>query len=167
MKCAKSFADYFYFECAAKRSSKWVADSIQKANKAGKNTERMEAQFTVNQESINDMTHRSLQREVSKLRPVFLPVKMRQVPPKTSRSRKTERCSSSNRSKRRDLSRNGNQHKPSTSKISAQGRQSRSKQRRQPTSRKPRVNFSDSRSPSVLRRQQSKNVKGRGNGVAK
>ena len=54
MKSVKSFADYFYFECAAKRTSKRVADSIQKANKAARSTERMEAQFTVNQESIND-----------------------------------------------------------------------------------------------------------------
>ncbi|XP_067022942.1 uncharacterized protein [Acropora muricata] len=167
VKSAKSFADYFYFECAAKRTSKRVADSIQKANKAAKNTERMEAQFTVNEESINDLVHRAVQREVSKLTPVSLPVKTPQAPRKTSRSRKKERSSSANRSKRRDLSRNGNQHKTSASKTSAQGRRSRSKQRRQPTSRKPRVNFSDSRPPSVSGRQQSKNVKGRGNGVVK
>ncbi|XP_067041056.1 myosin-15-like [Acropora muricata] len=161
-------ADYFYFECAAaKRTSKRVADSIQKANKAAKNTERMEAQFTVNEESINDLVHRAVQREVSKLTPVSLPAKTPQAPRKTSRSRKKERSSSANRSKRRDLSRNGNQHKPSASKTSAQGRRSRSKHRRQPTSRKPRVNFSDSRPPSVSGRQQSKNVKGRGNGVVK
>ena len=43
VKSAKSFADYFYFECAAKRTSKRLADSIQKANKAAKNTERMVA----------------------------------------------------------------------------------------------------------------------------
>ena len=61
VKSAKSFADYFYLECAKKRSSKRVADSIQKANKAARNTERMEAQFTANQESINDTVHRALQ----------------------------------------------------------------------------------------------------------
>ncbi|KAK2552249.1 hypothetical protein P5673_026776 [Acropora cervicornis] len=167
VKYAKSFADYFYFECAAKRTSKRVADSIQKANKAAKNTERMEAQFNVNKESINDLVNRAVEREVSKLTPVSLPVKTPQAPRKTSRSRKNERSSSANRSKRRDLSRNGNQHKPSASKTSAQGRRSRSKHRRQPRTRKPRVNFSDSRPPSVSDRQQSKNVKGRGNGIVK
>lgn len=88
MKSAKSFADYFYIECATKQTSKRVADSIQKANKAAKNTERMEAQFTVNEESINDLVHRAAQREVSKLTPVSLPVKTPQAPRKTSRSRK-------------------------------------------------------------------------------
>lgn len=167
VKSAKSFADYFYFECAAKRTSKRVADSIKKANKAAKNVERMEAQFTVNEESINDLVQRTVQREVSKLKPVSLPVKTPQAPRKTSRSRKSERSSSANRSERRASSRDGNQRKLSASKSSAQGRRSRSKQRRQPTPRKPRVSFSDSRSPSVTRRQQSKNVKGRGNGVVK
>lgn len=167
VKSAKSFADYFYFECAAKRTSKRVADNIQKANKAAKNAERMEAQFTMNEESINDLVQRAVQQAVSKLRPVSLPVKTPQAPRKTPRSRKNERSSSENRSKRRDLSRDGNKRKFSTSKNSAQGRRSRSIQRRQPTPRKPRVSFSDSRSPSVTRRQQSKNVKGRGNGVVK
>ena len=106
VKSAKSFADYFYFECAAKRTSKWVADSIQKANKAAKNTERMDAQFTVNKESINNLVHLAIQREVSKLRPVSLPLKTAET------RRKNERSSSANRSKRRDLSPKGNQHKP-------------------------------------------------------
>ena len=66
----------------------------------------------MNQESINDLVHRAVQRAVSKLRPVSLQVKTPQAPRKTSRSRKNERSSSANRSKRRDLSRNGNQHKP-------------------------------------------------------
>ena len=167
VKSAKSFADCFYFECAAKRTSKRVADSIQKAEKAAKNAERMEAQFTVTEESINDLVHRTVQREVLKLRPVSLPVKIPQAPRKTSRSRKNERSSSANCSERRDLSRDGNQRKLSASKNSAQGRPSRSKQKRQPTPRKPRVTFSDNRSPSVTRRQQSKNVKGRGNSVVK
>ena len=68
----------------------------------------MEAQFTVNEESINDLGHGAVQREVSKLTPVSLPVKTPQAPRKTPRSRKKERSSSANRSKRRDLSRNGN-----------------------------------------------------------
>ena len=168
MKSAKSFADYFYFECATKRTSKRVADSIKKANKAAKHAERIEAQFTVNKESINDLVQRAVQREVSKLRPVSLPVKTLQAPRKTSRSCKNERSSSANRSReRRDLSRDRNQGKLSASKNSAQGRRNRSKQRRQPTPRKPRVSFSDSRPPYVTRRQQSKDVKGRGNGVVK
>ena len=64
----KVFADYFYFECPAKRTSKRGADSIQKVNKAAKNTGRMEAWFTVNEESINDLVDRAIQREVSKPR---------------------------------------------------------------------------------------------------
>ena len=87
----------------------------------------MEAQFTVNEESINDLVHRAVQREVSKLKPVSLQVKTPQAPRKTSRSHKNERSSSTNRSKRRDFSWNGNQHKPLASKTSAQGRRSRSK----------------------------------------
>lgn len=54
--------------------------------------------------------------------------------------------------------------KLSASKNSAQGRRSRLKQ---PTPRKPRVNFFDSRPLSITRCQQSKNVKGRENGVVK
>ena len=153
VKSAKSFAHYFYFECAAKRTSKRVVDSIQKANKAAKNAQRMETQFTVNEESINEQVQRAVQLEVSKLRPVSLPVKTPQPPRKSSRSRTNERSSSANRSERRDLSRNGNQRKLSASKNSAQGRRSRSKQRRQSTPRKPRVSSSHSRSPSVTRRQ--------------
>ena len=79
-------------------------DSTQKANKAAKNAERMEAQFTMNEESINDLVQRAVQQAVSKLRPVSLPVKTPQAPRKTPRSRKNERSSSENRSKRRDLS---------------------------------------------------------------
>ena len=74
-KSAKSFANYFYFECATKWTSKCVVDSVQKANKAAKDEERMEAEFTVNEESINDLVQRAVQREVLKLRPVSLPVK--------------------------------------------------------------------------------------------
>ena len=157
VKSAKSFADYFYFECAAKRTSKRVADSIQKAaNKATKNAERMETQFTVNEQSIKDLVQRAVQRDVLKVRPVSLPVKTPQAPRKTSRSCKNERSSSANRSERRDLSQDGYQRKLSASKNSEQGRRSRSKQKRQPTPKKPRVTFSDSRSPSVTRRHHQK-----------
>ena len=149
MKSAKSFADYFYFECAAKRTSKRVADSIQKANKAAKNAERMKTQFTVNEQSINDLVQRAVQRDVLKLRPVSLPVKTPQAPRKTSRSRKNERSSSANCSERRDFSRDGNQRQLSASKNSAQGKQISSKQKRQPTPRKPRVTFFDSRSTYI------------------
>ena len=107
---------YFSFECAAKRTSKQIADSIQKANKAAKNTVRMEAHFTLNEDSINDQVQRALRREVSKLSPVSLPVTTPQSPRKTSKSRKNERSSSANRSKRRDLTRNGNQRKLSAPK---------------------------------------------------
>ena len=154
VKSAKSFADCFYFECTAKQTSKRVADSIQKANKAAKNAEGMEAQFNVNEESINDLVHRTVHQEVLKLRPVSLPVKTSQAPCKTSKSCKNEQSSSANCSKRHDLSWDGNQRKLSAAKNSAQGRRSRSKQKRQPTPRKPRVTFSESRSPCVMRWQQ-------------
>ena len=116
---------YFFFECAAKRTSKRVADSIQKANKAAKNTVRMEAHFTLNEGSINDRVQRAVRREVSKLSPVSLPVKTPQAPRKTYKSRENKGSSSPNPSKRRDLSRNGNQRKLSASKNSVQGRRSR------------------------------------------
>ena len=92
---------------------------------------------------------------------------MLQTPHKTSRSCENERSSFANRSEFHDLSQDGNQHKLSASKNPTQGRQSRSKQRQQPTPRKPRVSFSDSRPPSVTRRQQSKNAKSRRNSVVK
>ena len=152
VKSAKSFADCFYFECTAKQTSKRVADSTQNANKAAKNVEGMEAQFTVNEESINDLVHRTVHLEVLKLRPVSLPVKTSQAPRKTSK--KNEQSSSANCSKRHDLSRDGNQRKLSEAKNSAQGRRSRSKQKGQPRPRKPCVTFSES-------------VKGRRNSVVK
>ena len=129
MKSAKSFADYFYFKRTIKRTSKRVADSIQKANKAAKNVERMETQFTVNEESINDLAQRAVQREVSKLRPVSSPVKTPQTPRKTSRSHKNERSNSTNRNEHNDLSRDGNQRNLSASKNSELDRRSRSKQK--------------------------------------
>ena len=167
-KSATSFADDFYFKCAAKRTSKRVTENIKKASKAAKTAERMEAQFTINEESIHDMVQRAVQREVSKLKPISSPVKTRQAPSKNSknpRSRNTERSSSRNRSQRRNSS--GNQRDASAAKNTPKGRQSRSIERRKTAARKPRVGFSDSRSSSVSRRQQSKNVKGRGNAVVK
>ena len=47
VKSAKSFPDDFYFECAAKQTSKQVAESIKKAKKATKTAERMESDFTI------------------------------------------------------------------------------------------------------------------------
>ena len=76
----------------------------------------MEAHFTLNEDSTNDQVQRALRREVSKLSPVSLPVTTPQSPRKTSKSRKNERSSSANRSKRRDLTRNGNQRKLSAPK---------------------------------------------------
>ena len=59
-----------------------IADSIKNANKAAKNAERMEAQFTVNEESINDLVQHAVQREFSKLRPFSLPAKTPPAPVK-------------------------------------------------------------------------------------
>jgi len=168
VKSAKCFADSFYFECAATRASKWVAENIKKASKEAKRTEQMDTQFTINEQSVRDMVQRAVRQEVSKLNPASPPGNTAPPPRKNSKSRGKNRSSSRNRKqqRRQDSSQDArNPRNPSPAAKSAQGRQSRSKQRRQP--KKPNVRFSDSRSSSVSRCQKSKNGKGRGNGVVK
>ena len=83
---AKSFADDFYFECAAERTSKRVAENIKKASKAAKSAERMETKFTVNEQSIKDMVQRAVRQELNKHKPVSPPTKETSVSHKISRS---------------------------------------------------------------------------------
>ena len=168
VKSAKCFADSFYFECAATRASKRVAEKIKRASKEAKRTEQMETEFTVNEQSVRDMVQRAVRQEVSKLSPVSPSGKTTPPPRKNSKSRGKDRSSSKSRKqqRRRDSSHDArHQRSSSPAAKNAQGRQSRSKQRRQ--SKKPNVRFSDSRSPSVSLRQHSKNGRGRGNGVVK
>ena len=166
VKSAKGFADDFYFECAAARTSKRVAEDVKKASKAAKSAEKMETEFAVNEQSIHDMVQRAVQQAMSKRQPVSPPAKETHASRKNSRSRrndrsnsrgrKSDRSSSKNRKQRRNPSQDGRSHN-----NTAQNSRSRSKQRRQ---RKPRVSFSGNQSPSG---RQSKNVRGRGNGVVK
>ena len=174
VKSAKCFADSFYFECAATRASKRVAENIKRTSKEAKRTEQMETEFTVDEQSIRDMVQRAVRQEVSKLSPVSPSGKITPPPRKNSKSRgkvrsdSKERSNSKNRKqqRRRDSSQDArNQRRSSPAATNAQGRRSRPKQRRQP--KKPNVRFSESRSPSVSRRQHSKNGRGRGNGVVK
>ena len=67
VKSAKCFADSFYFECAATRASKQVAENIKRASKETNSTEQMETKFTVNEQSVRDMVQRAVQQEVSSL----------------------------------------------------------------------------------------------------
>ncbi|CAH3172872.1 unnamed protein product, partial [Porites lobata] len=156
---AKSFADDFYFECAAERTSKRVAEDIKKTAKAAKKTERMETEFAVNEQSIQDMVQRAVRQELRKQKPVSSPpTKETSVSRKSSRSRRKNDKSSS---RNRNLSQGRNRRNSTSPGDSTQNQRSRSKQRRQ---RKPRrVSFSGNQSPG----RQSKNVRGRGNGVVK
>ena len=168
VKSAKCFADSFYFECAATRASKRVAENIKRASKEAKRTEQMETEFTVNEQSVRDMVQRAVRQEVSKLSPVSPSGKTTPPPPKKSKSRAKDRSSSKNRNqqRRRDSSQDArNQRSSSPAAKNAQGRRSRSKRRRQ--SKKSNVRFFDSRFPSVSLRQHSKNGRGHGNGVVK
>ena len=169
VKSAKLFADNFYFECAATRASKRVAENIKKASKEAKRTERMETEFIPNEQSIRDMVDRAVRQEVSKLCPVPPPGKITQPPRKSSKSRGKDRSTTKNGKHRRRNPSQDARNNSSPPAKGAQGRRSRSKQRRGPsTSRKPGVSFSVSRSPSVSRRrQQSKNGRGRGSGAVK
>ena len=83
---AKSFADDFYFECAAERTSKRVAENIKKASKAAKSTERMETKFTVNEQFIQDMVQRAVRQELNEHKPVSPPTKETSASRKISRS---------------------------------------------------------------------------------
>ena len=128
----------------------------------------METEFTVNEQSVRDMVQHAVRQEVSKLSPVSPSVKATPPPRKNSNSRGKDRPSSKNlkQQRRRDSSRDArNQRSCSPLAKNAQGRRSQSKQWRRP--KKPNVRFSDSRSPSVSRRQHSKNGRGRGNGAIK
>ena len=168
VKSAKCFAESFYFECAATRASKREAENLKRAAKETKRTEQMETEFTVNEQSVRDMVQRAVRQEVSKLSLVSPSVKASPPPCKNFKSRGKDRPSSKNRKqqRRRDSSQDArNQRSPSPAAKNAQGRRSRSKQRRQP--KKLNVRFSDSRSPSVSRRQHSKNGRARGNGAVK
>lgn len=174
---AKSFADDFYFECAAERTSKRVAEDIKKASKTAKKAERMDTEFAVNEQSILDMVQRAVKKELGKHKPVSPPTKETSASRKNSRNRKSDRSNSRGRkndrsnsrsrkidrssSKNRNLSQGRNRRNSASPGDSTQNRRSRSKQRRQ---RKPRrVSFSGNQSPG----RQSKNVRGRGNGVVK
>ena len=104
--------------------------------------------FTVTEQSLQDMVQHAVQREMSKLKPA---------------PRKTSNCRRNNTSTSRNRQSQGNSSPKD--KGTSQNRRSRSKQRKQ-SPRRPRVSFFDSRSPAS-RRQQSKNGRGRGNGLVK
>ena len=87
VKSAKCFADSFYFECAATRASKRVAENIKKASKEAKRTEQMDTQFTINEQSVRDMVQRAVRQEVSKLNPASPPGNTAPPPRKNSKSR--------------------------------------------------------------------------------
>lgn len=168
VKSAKLFADN-YFECATTRASKRVVENIKKASKEAKRTERMETEFIPNEQSIRDMVDRAVRQEVSKLCPIPPPGKITQPPRKSSKSRGKDRSTTKNGKHRRRNPSHDARNNSSPPAKGAQGRRSRSKQWRGPsTSRKPGVSFSVSRSPSVSRRrQQSKNGRGCGSGAVK
>ena len=143
VKLAKSFADNFYFQCAATRTSKRVADNLKKTSKDAKRVERMETTFNVTEQSIKDRVQQTVQQQMSKF-------------PVTRGKPKVRKNNWS-----RSISRNRQQQRPNQ----PQGRRSRSKQKSQPT--RNHVSFSNKRSPSASRRQQSKNRKGHVTGVVK
>lgn len=59
MKLAKSFADNFYFQCTAARTSKWVADNLKKTSKDAKWVENLETTFSVTERSTKDMVQQT------------------------------------------------------------------------------------------------------------
>ena len=152
-KSARSFAENFYFQCAATRASKRVSENIKKASREAKKAERMDTTFTITEQSLQDMVQHAVQREMSKLKP---------APRKTSNCCRNNRSTSRNRKRQRQSQSNSSPK----DKDASQNRRSRPKQRKQ-SPRKPRVSFSDSQSPSTSRRQQSKNGRGRGKGLVK
>lgn len=72
---AKQFADEFYFKYATIRTSKQVAGTVKRAEKAKNNMEQMETEFQPNKQSIKDMVTREVQKEVSKLQNMSAPAK--------------------------------------------------------------------------------------------
>ena len=60
VKSAKCFAESFYFECAATRASKRVAENLKRAAEETKRTEQMETKFTVNEQSVRDMVQHAV-----------------------------------------------------------------------------------------------------------
>ena len=115
-KSAKCFADSFYFECAATRASKRVAENIKRASKEAKRTEQRETEFTVNEQSVRDMVQRVVRQEVSKLSPVSPSGKTTPPPRKDSKSRCKDRSSSKNRKqqRRRDSSQDARNQRSSS-----------------------------------------------------
>ena len=66
---AKCFANDFFFQCVAIRTSKKVAGERRKAAKEANRAQRMETEFQVNEQSIKDIVARELQNEFSKRHP--------------------------------------------------------------------------------------------------
>ena len=133
---AKSFADHFHFECAAERTSKRVVEDIKKASKPAKSAERMETEFTVNKQSIQDMVQRAVRQELNNHKPVSPPTKETSTSRKNSRSRNSDRSNSRSHKSDRSNSRN---HKNDRSSSKSQ------KQHRNPSQGRNRRN---SASPS-------------------
>ena len=94
---AKCFAESFYFECAATRASKRVAENLKRAAKETKRTEQMETKLTVNEQSVRNM----VQQEISKLSPVSPSVKATSLSHKNSKSHGKDKPSSKNRKQQR------------------------------------------------------------------
>ena len=65
---AKCFANDFYFQCVATRTSKQVAGDIKKAAKEASIAQQMKTKFQPNEQSIKDLVAREVQKEVSKFR---------------------------------------------------------------------------------------------------
>ena len=159
---AKQFADEFYFECVAIRTSKQVVGSLKQAEEAQKNTERMETEFQPNEQSINDMVARAVQKEFSKLKNVSAPAKKKQPPRNSSGGRRKSRSTSRNGTRNGKKQAKGGPSRSSSAQRqsqNAQGRRSRSRTNRQTP--QSRVTFHDSR------RKQSKNSKSSANGAVR
>ena len=91
---AKCYANDFYFQCVAIRTSKKVAGERRKANRA----QRMETEFQVNEQAIKDIVARELQKEFSKRHPAVTVSKQFSGKSTISRGqRKSSRSSSRNR----------------------------------------------------------------------
>ena len=159
---AKCFANDFYFQCVAIRTSKKVAVEQKKAAKEADRARKMETEFQVNEESIKEIVAREIQNEFSKRHSV-LPVSKQSSTKPTNTNSRGQRKNSRSSSRNRNPSKTGRGPKTST----PQQRQSRSRTRKQQGPRKQSVTFSGNRSQSARRRQPPKNGKRPANGSVK
>ena len=126
---AECFANDFYFQCVAIRTSKKVARERRKAAKEANRARRMETEFQVNEQSIKDIVARELQKEFSKRHPAVTVSK--QFSGKSTISRGQRKSS-------RSSSRNGNPSK--TGRGAKAATPQKDEVAREPESHKRRVN---------------------------